>query len=150
MPGYLLDTNVWIAFNFGSHPHSAHAIAFIESCTTDSPALFSRPVETSTLRLMSNPSICLAYNSPAMTNQQAAIVLKDWQSHDHINCLNAEPVNTRELWIELASIPTASPKVWMDAYLAAFAICAGHPFATLDTDFRCFESKGLQLCLLAT
>ena len=36
----------------------------------------------------------------------------------------------------------------MDAYLAAFAIRAGIPFATLDSDFRQFESAGLSLLLL--
>jgi predicted nucleic acid-binding protein len=39
--------------------------------------------------------------------------------------------------------------VWMDAYLAAFAIRSGHPFATLDADFRRFEDAGLQLSLLS-
>jgi len=149
VPGCLVDTNVWIAFNFEGHPHNADAIRFIENCTEESPALFSRAVENATLRLMTNPSVCLAYNSPPMANHQAVTVLNDWRSHDHINCLDAEPEETRELWLELASIPSASPKVWMDAYLAAFAIRAGHPFATLDADFRRYETKGLRLCLLS-
>jgi predicted nucleic acid-binding protein len=36
----------------------------------------------------------------------------------------------------------------MDAYLAAFAIRAGIPFATLDSDFRRFKAAGLELRLL--
>jgi predicted nucleic acid-binding protein len=37
----------------------------------------------------------------------------------------------------------------MDAYLAAFAIRAGRlPFATLDADFRRFETADLDLRLL--
>ena len=64
-------------------------------------------------------------------------------------CLDAEPEGTRSLWLELAAIPSASPKVWMDAYLAAFAIRAGLPFATMDTDFRRFETAGLELQLLS-
>lgn len=149
MPGYFLDTNVWIALNFEEHPHNARAIAFVDSCTTNSPALFSRAVENSTLRLMSNPSVCRAYNSPPLTNEQAAIILKDWRAHDHIGCFDVEPEKTRELWLELASIPSSSPKVWMDAYLAAFAIRAERPFATFDADFRRFEAKGLRLFLVA-
>jgi len=42
----------------------------------------------------------------------------------------------------------ADTNVWMDAYVAAFAIRAGLPFVTLDSDFRRFESAGLQLHLL--
>lgn len=48
----------------------------------------------------------------------------------------------------LVDTPSASPKVWMDAYLAAFAIRTGLPFASLDADFRRFEAAGLDLHLL--
>lgn len=76
-------------------------------------------------------------------------MLQGWLAQPHIHCLDTEPKGTRDLWLELAAIPSASPKVWMDAYLAAFAIRAGLPFATLDTDFRRFETAGLQLHLLS-
>jgi predicted nucleic acid-binding protein len=39
-----------------------------------------------------------------------------------------------------------SPKLWMDAYLAAFALQSGHRLVTTDRDFRQF--KGLDLFLL--
>jgi len=38
----------------------------------------------------------------------------------------------------------------MDAYLAAFAIRAGLPFATHDADFRRFEAAGLDPDLLVS
>ncbi|NQW99110.1 PIN domain-containing protein [bacterium] len=148
MPGYFVDTNVWIASNFEGHPHNHHAIVFLDGCSAERPIFFSRAVENSTLRLLSNPSLCRGYGSPPLTNQQAVTVLTDWRSQDHVRCLDAEPAGTRELWLELAAIPSVSPKVWMDAYLAAFAIRAGIPFATLDSDFRRFEAAGLSLRLL--
>jgi len=49
-----------------------------------------------------------------------------------------EPPGTPALWHRLASHDTASPKVWMDAYLAAFAIRGGVRMITLDQDFRNF------------
>ena len=49
------------------------------------------------------------------------------------------------LWLRLARLPSASPKVWMDAYLAAFAIRHDIELVTLDLDFRNFERDGLQL-----
>jgi hypothetical protein len=42
-----------------------------------------------------------------------------------------------------------APKLWMDAYLAAFAIAGGMRIVTLDKDFRNFESQGLNLLLLS-
>jgi predicted nucleic acid-binding protein len=71
--------------------------------------------------------------------------LANWRTQAHIRCIDAEPDGTRELWLELAATSSASPKVWMNAYLAAFAIRARLPFATLDTDFRRFEPAGLNL-----
>lgn len=76
-------------------------------------------------------------------------ILEEWYAQPHILSLDAEPEGTRELWFEFAAIPSASPKVWMDSYLAAFAIRAGLPFATLDADFRRFEAAGLKLLLLS-
>jgi hypothetical protein len=35
-----------------------------------------------------------------------------------------EPEGTPELWLQLADAESTSPKVWMDAYLAAVLPCA--------------------------
>jgi predicted nucleic acid-binding protein len=42
-----------------------------------------------------------------------------------------------------------SPKVWMDACHAAFAIRHEAEFVTFDQDFRNFEKEGLKLRLLS-
>ena len=41
---------------------------------------------------------------------------------------------------------TASPKLWMDAYLAAFALTGGYRMVTTDTAFRQFQ--GLDVLVL--
>lgn len=149
MPGYFVDTNLWLAYYFKRHPHHAIASKFIRQRSAEDPANLSRAVEHSFLRLLTTPAICRGYDAPAITNSRAVEILQGWRAQPHIHCLDTEPKDTRELWFELAAIPFASPKVWMDAYLAAFAIRAGLPFATLDTDFRRFETAGLQLHLLS-
>jgi predicted nucleic acid-binding protein len=52
------------------------------------------------------------------------------------------------VWRQLAETETASPKLWMDAYLAAFAITGGLRLVTFDKDFRKFENQGLDWLLL--
>jgi|GEM_PF-6831646 len=55
-----------------------------------------------------------------------------------------EKEETRVLWKKLAALPTASPKDWMDAYLAAYAMAAGIVLTTGDREFfLLFEKKGL-------
>lgn len=39
---------------------------------------------------------------------------------------------TQQGFLRLAGLPSSSPKVWMDACLAAFAILHGAEFITLD------------------
>lgn len=59
-----------------------------------------------------------------------------------------EPRATRSLWLELAASPCASPNVWMDAYLAAFANALEAELVTFDRGIAPFEAKGLSLHLL--
>ncbi len=52
------------------------------------------------------------------------------------------------LWHWLASTPKPSPKLWMNAYLAAFAGSAGLRFVTTDRDLRLFIPPGPDLELI--
>lgn len=149
MPGCFLDTSVWIAWYFQEHPyHTAAADLMVGSSASDAVWL-CRATEQSWLRLATTAVVCRAYASPVLSNAQACAVLATWHAQPHVRSFDAEPGGTRELWLELAGVSSASPKVWMDAYLAAFAIRAGLPLATLDADFRRFEAAGLQLRLLS-
>lgn len=82
-----------------------------------------------------------------MTNRTALMALKILQARPNVT-VREEPSGTAALWHQMATPNTPSPKVWMDAYLAAFAITGGLNFVTLDGDFKNFETHGLQLVLL--
>lgn len=150
MPGCFVDTSVWIAWYFQPHPHHPLAADLMGARSASDSAWLCRATEQSWLRLATTAAVCRAFSSPVLTNVQATAALATWRAQPRVRCLDAEPEGTRELWLELAAIPSASPKIWMNAYLAAFAIRAGIPFATLDADFRRFEAAGLDLHLLST
>jgi predicted nucleic acid-binding protein len=57
-----------------------------------------------------------------------------------------EPRGLERRWRGLTSGTQRSPKLWMDGYLAAFAIAGGHQLVTADKAFRQF--KGLDLVVL--
>jgi len=67
----------------------------------------------------------------------------------NVSWIAAEPDGLVTLWHHLASLTTASHKVLMDAYLAAFAIGHDLEFVTLDGDFKRLVKDGLKLKLLA-
>jgi toxin-antitoxin system PIN domain toxin len=144
---YLLDTNVWVAFAFASHPRHAQAGQAITQASTSRTATFCRATQQSFLRLITTPAVLRAYNARAFTTTDAVAVLHKYLALPQV-AYRAEPAGLEVLWHRFASIPSASPKVWMDAYLAAFAIAANMTMVTLDKDFLSYDSEGLNLILL--
>ncbi len=144
----LLDSNVWLALTFSAHPHHALAKGIFAEASAGNPACFCRATQQSFLRLATTPAILHAYGAEGFTNQDAAKLIKTLCSLSAVSTLE-EPSGLESRWLELAGLPSASPKVWMDAYLAAFATRHDAEFVTLDRDFQNFEKHGLKLRLLS-
>jgi predicted nucleic acid-binding protein len=81
-----------------------------------------------------------------LTNDEARSVYESLFRNKRIEFAD-EPSGVEGSWLTLSSVDLASPKVWMDAYLAAFAKAGGYRLVTLDSAFQRYE--GLDLLLLA-
>ena len=147
MPGFLFDTNVWLAAIFPTHPFHIQAQQALKQATASQPAVWCRSTQQSFLRLASAPSLLKAYGADDMTNRDALTVLDALQVLPQVAYRDESP-GVFALWCQLASANTASPKVWMDAYLAAFAIAGGWTLVSLDRDFKKFAPQGLVFNLL--
>ncbi len=147
MPGYLFDTSTWLAASFTSHSFHAAAQNALLRATAPAPAVFCRATQQSFLRLATTPALLRAYGAAALTHRDAVTMLATLQAFPQVS-EREEPPGVVALWHRLAARDSASPKVWMDAYLAAFAICGALRMVTLDGDFRQYESSGLKLDLL--
>lgn len=148
VPGFLFDTNVWLAATFPKHVFYPLAQKALLQCTPAKPAVWCRATEQSFMRLASTASIQRTYDAIGQTNRSVWQALETLQALPQVSW-QAEPPGIFEKWRSLATIDTASPKVWMDAYLAAFAIQSGLRIVTLDKDFKNFELQGLDLLLLS-
>ncbi len=144
----LFDSNVWVALAFSSHPHHSRAQEVFASATPENPACFCRATQQSFLRLSTTPVLLRTYGAEGFTNRDALHLLRTLSRLPTVHFL-PEPPDLDALWLKLAALPSASPKVWMDAYLAAFAIRHQTEFVTLDRDFSSFEKDHLQLKILA-
>ena len=147
MPGSLFDTSVWLAAVFTSHPFHQPAQKRLQQAAPAEPAVFCRSTQQSFLRLASTPALLKAYGATGLTNRDALLALGALLALPQV-CEREEPPGTSALWHRLASHNTASPKVWMDAYLAAFAIGGGLHLVSLDQDFKNFVPSGLKLVLI--
>lgn len=145
----LFDSNVWLALTFSAHPHHSLAKEIFAATSKENHACFCRATQQSFLRLATTPILLRAYGAEGFTNQDAVKLISALTKLPGIRLLS-EPPDLEPLWHRLAGLQTASPKVWMDAYLAVFAILHGADFVTLDRDFQNFEKHGLKLKLLTS
>jgi toxin-antitoxin system PIN domain toxin len=132
---------------FSAHPHHKCAGGTFASATAESPACFCRATQQRFLRLATTPALLRAYRADGFTNRDAVDLHSTLIQLPNIRVL-PEPPDLEIVWQQLAALPSASPKVWMDAYLAAFAIGHAVEFVTLDRDFKRFVKDGLKLRLL--
>lgn len=147
MSGYLFDTSAWLAVVFSSHPTHVAAQKRLQQATAATPVVFCRSTEQSFLRLCSTPALLKAYGATGLTNRDALVALQALLALTQV-CERDEPRGTATLWHRLASHNLPSPKIWMDAYLAAFAISGAMVLVSIDQDFKKHVPDGLQLVLL--
>jgi len=140
----LLDTGVWIALSFATHPAHRVACRLFKAADSRSPLAFCRATQTSFMRLLTTPAVQAAYGSPPISNREAWSKTQELLSLPQVVWLS-EPPQLEAAWKEFALSEAPAPKVWMDAYLAAFAYGAGIEMVTLDRGFRRYEDRGLRL-----
>ncbi|MHB8450797.1 MAG: PIN domain-containing protein [Mycobacteriales bacterium] len=92
---------------------------------------------------MSNAAVLAPYGNPPLTNREAWGVYEALLADDRVAFVAAEPSGLESCWTEFALQDGASPKLWMDAYLAAFATAGGYRLVTTDVAFRQFPSLDL-------
>jgi toxin-antitoxin system PIN domain toxin len=143
----LYDANVWVALAFAAHPHHGIASEHFQVRDSAQPAAFCRVTQQAFLRLVSAPVLQRTYGSSLITNADAWAKCQDLLALPQILWLD-EPPGLVDQWPALACLPSASPKVWTDAYLAAFAIGHDLELVTIDSDFKNFEKAGLNLKIL--
>lgn len=145
---FLYDANLWVALSFEHHSHFKAACRDFEMRDSANPAAFCRVTQHAFLRLVTGPTLQRGYGSRLISNAEAVIAYEELQKLPQVIWLD-EPNELEILWLKLAGVSSASPKVWMDAYLAAFAIGHGAELVSFDADFRNFEKNGLKLRLLS-
>lgn len=141
---HLCDANVLLALAVGQHAHHAVAARWFRDLGEGDTVAFCRATQMTFLRLLTRK---ISGSYTPITNRQAWGVYDALRRDEAVVFLD-EPSDLEVVWRKLANPTTASPKIWMDAYLAAFAVRGRLRMVTLDMDFRRFQSHGLDLHLL--
>jgi toxin-antitoxin system PIN domain toxin len=141
----LPDTNIWIALTVSGHSHHSPVIAWFDSVPGPGVVRFCRATQQSMLRLLTTAATHASFGDPPLANSQAWRIYAEILSDERVGSLLPEPAGLDVVWQRLSDRLGASPKVWMDAYLAAFAIAGGLTFVTTDKAFRQFTDLDLVL-----
>ena len=125
---HLPDVNFWLAVTFDSHAHHPTAKAWFDGLSTGEVCFFCRLAQQGVLRLATNRSV---FGKHALTLAEA------WQKYDLLLgdprvAFADEPADVEKHWRAFTQSHTYSPKVWNDAYLAAFALAAKLNVVTFD------------------
>jgi toxin-antitoxin system PIN domain toxin len=143
---YLCDVNVWFALQIGTHPHHSAVRDWVGDMSDTDTLVFCRATQQSFLRLLTTAGVMALYGEQPKTNSEAWQLYGTTLTDSRIVFEEREPPGLESLWRSFALRQSPSPKLWMDAYIAAFAVAADLRFATTDTGFRQFE--GLDLLIL--
>ncbi len=140
----LPDVNVWLALSVPQHAHHALAVDWFSE-STDRTLLFCRSTQQGLLRLLTTAAVVAPYKLKPLSNRQATARMNNVLEDARVGFAD-EPQGLSDQWFTLADSRQASPKLWMDAYLAAFAITGGYRLVTIDKAFKQF--KGLKVEVL--
>ena len=135
-----LDANVWLALLWSRYIHSARAQEWFEQAG-EQQFFFCRFTQLTVFRLLTTEKIM---GKDTKTMSEAWRLWDKIWADTRISFLS-EPEELEREFRSRSRLSTASPKVWADAYLLAFASVAGLKFVTFD---RALKSAGADVLVL--
>src|ERR1700730_4174547 len=114
----LADSNIWMALALSKHEFHPAARGWLRRQAQRDVVVFCRSTQLSFLRLLTTKAVLAPYGIPALSNKAAWSVYEGFLADERIAWAE-EPRGLESSWKRLAGGAQASPKLWMDAYLAA-------------------------------
>lgn len=136
---FLPDVNVWVALAFEQHFHHAAAKSWYKS--SQETCCFCRWTQQGFLRLSTNPA---ALKELAVSLKKAWL-LYDSMLDDRRIAFAEEPRELETHWRTYTQRRSFSPKIWGDAYLAAFARAASFDLVTFDKGLGHYRDVNVSL-----
>ncbi|APD10494.1 MULTISPECIES: TA system VapC family ribonuclease toxin [Thermus] len=130
------DLNVWFALLVPEHPFHSQALRYWEEA--EDPALV-RVTALGLLRLLTNPT---AMDGKPLTVAEA------WRVYRELRVASGVPLREEPPELEKVLegfLSGVTPRLWTDAYLAAFALAGGYRLVSFDRDFLRFPGVPLKL-----
>jgi uncharacterized protein len=132
----LCDVNVLLALVTDRHAAHAAAVRWLDGVTVGG-AMICRVAQTGLLRLL---------NNPAVMREDALDTAACWEfwhrllEDERIRFPPTEPPGLDTVFERFTTGRAFTPRLWTDAYLAAYAQASGLVLVTFDQGFQQFDS----------
>ncbi len=137
----LCDVNVLLAICDEDHAHYETVHAWLNKIESKSQLIVCRFSQLSLLRLLTTSAVML--RKPF--NMAGAWRVYETLMVDERMIFLSEPFHMDSVFKAIVPGNPTAPKLWQDAYLAAFAISAQMQLVSLDSDHRQFRNLDLIL-----
>ncbi len=145
MTVYLCDANIWLALALEPHVHHRASLEWFDGVEAASSLMFCRATQQALLRLLTTGAVMRPYGLDPLSNVNAWNAYQEFATDSRVLPPGPEPKGLEHAWLTFALRPDASPKLWMDAYLAAFASASSMTMVTTDQAYRQFDGLDLEL-----
>jgi toxin-antitoxin system PIN domain toxin len=137
---FLPDVNVWLALASRRHIHAPICAAWLNSIEGGEVA-FCRVTQMGLLRLLTNESVM---GLDVLSSRDAWRAYRTMLADERVQ-FAPEPFALEEEWRKMTAQDRPAPKIWTDAYLAAFARASGMQLVTLDRAMLSIAREALLL-----
>ena len=137
----LSDVNVLLALVTDRHALHALAAAWVDRMPRGG-VVECRVAQLGLLRLLNNPAVM---REDALGTDECWAVWHRLLEDERFRFAPLEPPGLETAFEEFTRGRSFSPRLWTDAYLAAFAHASGLTFVTLDQGFRGFPGLACEL-----
>ena len=138
----LADVNLLLALVTDRHVHHPEAARWIGTIAAGE-AIICRMAQVGLLRLLNNPAVM---QEDTLTTDDCWVLWRHLTTDARIRVEAGEPSGLEDSFEEFTRGRRFSPRLWTDAYLAAYARAGHHTLVTLDHGFRQFT--GLRCAIL--
>jgi uncharacterized protein len=124
----LPDINVWVALHHQKHLHHRSALEWFNGLEQTTTLIFCRQSQLGLFRLLSTTAVM---GDEVSTQQQCWAIYEQWIRGGRA-VMQLEPPDIDAAFRARSRAAQSAPKIWTDAYLAAFAESAGLTLVTFD------------------
>lgn len=139
MVTHLCDVNVWLALVTRVHEHHGVTTEWLATIHEPSSVVFVRPTQQALLRLLTTQAVFTRHGLTALSDRAAWAAYDALLADERIALRTDEPLGLETRWRDYTMRDSPTPKLWMDAWLAAFAVSAGYQLVTTDQAFTQFN-----------